>query len=94
MLNGAPVKLFRPTVAVDAVEPADAPGPAGNGGPPPSGESPGPGTVLRTDPDEGVLVATAEGGVLLSEVQPTGRRRMSAADWINGRSVEPGQRFE
>ncbi len=94
MLNGAPVKLFRPTVVVDAVEAADAPGPAGNGGPPPSGESPGPGTVLRTDPNEGVLVATAEAGVLLSEVQPTGRRRMSAADWINGRSVEPGQRFE
>ena len=93
-LKGAPVKLFRPTVVVEAVEPAGAPCPAGNGGPPPSGEPPAPGTVLRTEPDEGVLVATADGSVLLSEVQPPGRRRMSATDWINGRSVEPGQRFE
>ena len=94
MLKGTPVKLFRPTVVVEAAEPAGAPGPAGNGGPPQSGESPAPGTVLRTEPDEGVLVATADGSVLLSEVQPPGRRRMSATDWINGRGVEPGQRFE
>jgi methionyl-tRNA formyltransferase len=75
-LNDAPVKLFRPSVVADAVEPA------------------APGTVLRTQSDEGVLVATAAGSVLLAEVQPPGRRRMSASDWINGRGVAPGQRFE
>ena len=28
------------------------------------------------------------------EVQPPGGRRMAAADWINGRGIEAGQRFE
>jgi methionyl-tRNA formyltransferase len=93
MLSGQPVKLFRPTVVPLSVEPANATGPQGNGGPPPDEEAE-PGTVLRADVDQGVLVATGEGSVLLAEVQPSGKRRMSAADWINGRGVAPGQRFD
>ncbi len=92
-LRGAPVKVFAPEV-LDVTEPEPAPGPGGNGGPPPASGAQPPGTVLRADPDEGVLVATADGSVLLREVQPPGRRRMTAADWIRGRGVEPGQRFE
>jgi methionyl-tRNA formyltransferase len=41
-----------------------------------------------------VLVATGDGAVAFAEVQPPGKRRMSAADWINGRGVEAGRRFE
>ena len=43
---------------------------------------------------EGVLVATRDGGVLVVEVQPAGRKRMQARDWINGRGGERGQCFE
>jgi methionyl-tRNA formyltransferase len=53
-----------------------------------------PGTVIAVDPAHGVLVATPDGAVLITEVQPQGKRRMHARDWINGRGVEQGQRFE
>lgn len=94
-LEHAPVKLFRPqAVGAYAVTPSTEPGPAGNGGPPPSEDGPpAPGTVLALDPERGVLVAAGVGAVLIGEVQPPGRRRMTAGDWINGRGVEPGQRF-
>jgi methionyl-tRNA formyltransferase len=51
-----------------------------------------PGTVLAAD-DAGVLVACGTGGVLLREVQPPGKRRMRAADWVRGRGVSAGDRF-
>lgn len=53
-----------------------------------------PGTVIGVDPAQGVLVATSDGAVLITEVQPPGRRRMQARDWISGRAIELGQRFE
>ncbi|MGY8779213.1 MAG: methionyl-tRNA formyltransferase, partial [Longimicrobiales bacterium] len=34
------------------------------------------------------------GGVSFHEGQPPGKRRMTISDWINGRGIEPGQRFE
>lgn len=48
-----------------------------------------PGTVLAAD-DEGLVVATASGAVRFDEVQPPGKRRMMAADWIRGRVVAEG----
>jgi methionyl-tRNA formyltransferase len=51
-----------------------------------------PGTVLAAD-DGGVLVACGTGGVLLREVQPPGKRRMRAADWVRGRGVSARDRF-
>jgi len=92
-LDGVPVKLFRPTVVSAGdfdMAPSD---PAGNGGPPVPRTPPVPGTVLATDPDVGVIVAAGTGAVALQEVQPPGKRRMAARDWIHGRGVEPGQRF-
>ena len=62
---------------------ADAPGGAG--------ESPG--TVVTADPEGGLVVATGDGALALDEVQPPGRRRMPAHDWIVGRGVRVGQRF-
>lgn len=95
LLDDAPVKLFRPVPwSVEEVRALGSSGPPTNGGPRAEGGDAAPGTVLRTTPEDGVLVATGEGGVAFHEVQPPGKRRMTAADWINGRGVEPGQRFE
>ena len=51
-----------------------------------------PGTVLAAD-DEGVLIAAGESAVRVREVQPPGKRRMPAGDWVRGRGVAVGDRF-
>ncbi len=73
VLDGQPVKVFRPSLA--------------------AGEGPV-GTVLAADRAHGLVVATADGALKLDEVQPSGRRRMLASDWISGRGVEAGQTFD
>jgi methionyl-tRNA formyltransferase len=57
----------------------------------PGGEA---GVVLRADVVDGLLVAAGTGAVDVGEVQPPGKRRMSAIDWIRGRGVSPDDRFE
>ncbi len=52
-----------------------------------------PGTVLATDRDRGVLVATGRGGLRLTRVQPENRRAMSAAEFARGYRVQPGDFF-
>lgn len=52
-----------------------------------------PGEVLDADPREGVLVACGRGAVRVREVQPAGKRRMSAGEWVRGRGVAAGERF-
>ena len=52
-----------------------------------------PGTVLSADPDAGLVVAVGDGTAGFLEVQPPGRRRMSARAWIAGRGVAVGERF-
>jgi methionyl-tRNA formyltransferase len=52
-----------------------------------------PGVVLDTDHEVGVLVAAGHEAVRIREVQPPGKRRMSAAEWIRGRGVRVGDRF-
>ena len=68
------------------------PAPAGNGGPP-APEPEGPGTVVATDEELGIVVESGSGLVAFAEVQPPGKRRMSARDWIHGRGVSVGQSF-
>jgi methionyl-tRNA formyltransferase len=53
-----------------------------------------PGTVIEADPQSGLLVATGEGAVAFAEAQPAGGRRMPTADWVRGRQVAEGDRFE
>lgn len=53
-----------------------------------------PGTVTRADAQEGLLISTGQGLLEVGEVQPSGKRRMSTSDWIRGRGVEAGRRFE
>lgn len=43
--------------------------------------------------DEGVLIACGLGAVRVREVQPPGKRRMPAGDWVRGRGVAVGERF-
>ncbi|MDR3289211.1 MAG: methionyl-tRNA formyltransferase [Peptococcaceae bacterium] len=44
--------------------------------------------------ETGVLVNTGNGSLCLLEVQPTGKRRMSARDFLLGRHGKPGEVFE
>jgi methionyl-tRNA formyltransferase len=48
-----------------------------------------PGTVVSAS-SEGIEVACAEGSLWLEEVQPEGRRRMNAAEFLAGRRLVPG----
>lgn len=51
-----------------------------------------PGEVLQAD-DGGVTIACGLAAVRVREVQPPGKRRMPAADWVRGRGVAVGERF-
>ena len=77
-LHGDPVKLFRPFPSGE--EPAGV----GDGHPP--------GTIVSTNGE--LFVATADGVLAIGEVQPSGGRRMPAVDWVRGRRIEAGRRFE
>lgn len=52
--------------------------------------SPGQVIACRT---EGPEVACASGSLILTEVQPAGKRRMPAADWLRGHSLPVGVRL-
>ena len=47
----------------------------------------GPGTVVAAG-EEGILVRTGKGGLLLTEIQVPGKKRTRAADYLRGHSVE------
>jgi methionyl-tRNA formyltransferase len=51
-----------------------------------------PGTILNITP-HGLEVACTHGVILLTEVQPEGKRRMSTIDYVNGHQVKIGMRF-
>jgi methionyl-tRNA formyltransferase len=57
--------------------------------PAPSAE---PGTVVEATGDR-LVIATGEGGVLLSEVQPAGKRLLPAKEFLRGYRVSVGDRF-
>jgi methionyl-tRNA formyltransferase len=50
------------------------------------------GMVLRTD--QGLEVACGSGALAIDEVQAAGGRRMAASEFLRGRAVAPGTRFE
>lgn len=51
-----------------------------------------PGDVLDVD-ESGLLVACGAGAVRLAYVHPSGRRRLAALDWLQGRGVAVGARL-
>lgn len=50
-----------------------------------------PGQVLQTDP--AFVVATGDGALQFLDVQPAGRHRMAAREWIRGRPLRTGDRL-
>ena len=50
-----------------------------------------PGEVQQAD--DALRIATGQGAVEVEEVQPAGKARMAAAEWIRGRGAQAGQRF-
>jgi methionyl-tRNA formyltransferase len=50
-----------------------------------------PGEVLSVD--GGLVIAALRDAVAIEEVQPAGKDRMPARDWIRGRRLAAGQRF-
>ena len=59
----------------------------------PRGTSHTAGEVLSVD-DVGMLVACGAGAVRVAAVQPAGKRRLTPAEWANGRGVAVGDRFD
>ncbi|MDQ6420830.1 methionyl-tRNA formyltransferase [Paenibacillus sp. LHD-117] len=51
-----------------------------------------PGTVIDAGTN-GILVQAGAGRLLLTEIQPAGKRAMSAAEWLKGARLEPGTVF-
>ncbi len=51
-----------------------------------------PGTVIGGETE--LVVACGSGAVALSEVQPAGRKRMTAADWLRGMRGLPGRTLD
>jgi methionyl-tRNA formyltransferase len=58
------------------------------GSPPESAE---PGEIVETDP--ALLVATGDDVLQVLDVQPEGKGRLAAADWVRGRGAHPRDRF-
>jgi methionyl-tRNA formyltransferase len=58
-------------------------------GSPPANAAPG--EILATDP--ALLVATGDDLLQILDVQPEGKGRLAAADWVRGRGAHPGDRF-
>jgi methionyl-tRNA formyltransferase len=58
--------------------------PAVGGGPP--------GTVLAAT--DRLLVACGSGALAVREAQPAGKTRLAVADWVRGRGIAAGRRFE
>ena len=57
------------------------------------GRSGAPGEVLEAG-ERGLLVACGEGAVRIMDVHPAGQKRLAAAQWVRGRGVRVGDRFE
>ncbi|MDQ7819827.1 MAG: methionyl-tRNA formyltransferase [Armatimonadota bacterium] len=52
-----------------------------------------PGTVVEVRPGDGIVVACGQGGLLITEVQPEGRRRMTADEYVRGSRLAAGERL-
>lgn len=53
----------------------------------------GPGGILRIIKNEGLLVLTGDLPLLITKMQPAGKRAMSANDCANGRCIKEGMRL-
>ena len=79
VLDGQEIKLFASRDARRATHEDD-------------GGNDAPGTVL--DVGDALRIATGSGALSVGEVQPAGKRRQPVSDWVHGRAIAPGARFE
>ncbi|MFC4100991.1 methionyl-tRNA formyltransferase [Paenibacillus xanthanilyticus] len=56
------------------------------------GANAAPGTVVAAD-ESGIKVATGDGLLLLTTVQPAGKKAMAASEWLKGAKLAPGTAF-
>ena len=54
--------------------------------------SPSPGTIVRRD-DDALIVHAHDGALTITDIQPAGRRRMPAAEWLRGANLPDDARF-
>jgi methionyl-tRNA formyltransferase len=54
---------------------------------------PTPGEVIEAG-EQGLVVACGLGAVRIADVHPAGQKRLAAAQWVRGRGVRVGDRFE
>lgn len=52
------------------------------------------GTVVCASPKEGLIIKCGEGAVKITELQPAGGKVMAARDFLNGRKIAEGARFD
>ena len=52
-----------------------------------------PGVVVDTDDEQGIIVQTGEGQLLITQLQPANKSRMSAADYLLGYDLEAGEKL-
>ncbi|HCX69911.1 MAG TPA: methionyl-tRNA formyltransferase [Firmicutes bacterium] len=52
------------------------------------------GAIVKIDKGQGFIVSTGKGSLLIKEVQPAGKKRMSAGAFLQGYPLEQGDRFE
>jgi methionyl-tRNA formyltransferase len=76
-LRGVDVKLFGARVASDRSMDGAK-----------AGE---PGQVIAVS--EGLIISCADGAICIRDVQPSGKKRMRASEWVRGRGVAIGDRF-
>jgi len=53
-----------------------------------------PGAVLAAGDEQGIVVQASPGSVIIRVLKPSSGRAMTAADFIHGHHVRPGDRFE
>lgn len=59
----------------------------------PETESGEPGTIVQIDPNKGPFVATDSAPLLLEEVQPANKKRMSGAEFVRGYRLQVGDKL-
>ena len=53
-----------------------------------------PGTILGAVRRQGPVVATGKGRLVLTALQPQGKKAMDGWSWLNGSRLQPGSAFE
>lgn len=55
-----------------------------------SGPKKQPGEILDILPEEGIIVQTLDGGLLIEEIQAQGKKRMKTSDYVRGHDIKIG----